>query len=149
LFWIQEDHYPVIVFVLALVTSFVPMLPDRIERFLHVPDALGLGLFSVVGAGAALDAGTSLFITSLLGVVTGTFGGVIGDVVCSRIPSLFRTAPLYATCSFVGCWVLFLSEALSAPTSYSAPAAITMLVLIRLAAIKWQWRLPQLGSESP
>lgn len=145
LFWIREDHYPIIVFALALVTSLMPQLPDSIERFLDFPDAVGLGLFSIVGANAALDAGTSLFVASLLGVVTGTFGGVIGDVVCNRVPSLFGTAPLYATCSFLGCWTLFLMTGLSIPESYSVPAAIIVIVLMRLAALRWQWQLPQLG----
>jgi uncharacterized membrane protein YeiH len=146
LFWIQEDHYPVIVFLVAIVVSVVPKLPAAAERVLHLPDALGLGLFSVVGATAAVDAGTSLFIGSILGVVTGTFGGVIGDVVCNRVPSLFGTAPLFATCSFLGCWCLFLLNALSVPQSYSVPATIAFIVTMRLAAVRWGWRLPQLSS---
>ncbi len=108
LFWIREHHYPVIVFILALLTSLIPRLPRSTERYLSVPDALGLGLFTVVGATVAVEVGTSYFIASLLGVVTGTFGGVMGDVVCNRAPRLFGSAPLFATCSFAGCWLLFL-----------------------------------------
>ena len=147
LFWIRESHYPVIVFALALVTSLVPRLPKGIEKLLDIPDALGLGLFSVIGATAAIDAGTSLFVASLMGVITGTFGGVIGDIVCNRVPSLFRTAPLFATCSFTGCWLLFLLQKLSVPETIAGPAAITVIVLFRLAAIRWQWRLPQLDIQ--
>lgn len=144
LFWIREEHYPLIVFALAIVTSLIPKLPEKTERMLNFPDAVGLGLFSIVGATASIDAGTSLFVASLLGVVTGTFGGVIGDVVCNRVPSLFGTAPLFATCSFLGCWLLFLLEGVSVPESYSVPIAITFIVLMRLAAIRWRWHLPQL-----
>lgn len=146
LFWIRQDHYPIIIFALALVTSLVPRVPDETERVLYLPDAVGLGLFSVVGATAALDSGTSLFVASILGVVTGTFGGVIGDVVCNRVPSLFRTAPLFATCSFLGCWLLFLLDGLSVPESIAVPIVITFIVLFRLAAIRWRWHLPQLGT---
>lgn len=110
LFWIKHAQYPVIVFVLALVTSFVRRLPASVNKVLYLPDALGLGLFSIVGADYALEAGTSWFVAALLGVVTGTFGGVIGDVICNEVPSLFHSAPLYATCSFVGCWLYILSE---------------------------------------
>lgn len=145
LFWIREDHYPLIIFALALVTSLIPKVPDTTERILHFPDAVGLGLFSVVGATAAIDAGTSLFVASILGVVTGTFGGVIGDVVCNRVPSLFRTAPLFATCSFLGCWLLFLLDVLAIPESVAVPAVITFIVALRLSAIRWGWHLPQLG----
>ncbi|MCA9136727.1 MAG: trimeric intracellular cation channel family protein [Planctomycetales bacterium] len=142
LFWIGRHHYTVIIFILALVTSVFPALPKSTEDFLHLPDSLGLGLFSVAGAIAALEAGTSLFIASLMGVITGTFGGVIGDIVCNKVPSLFRPAPLCATCSFSGCWLLFSLTALSVPESYAVPVAISSIVLFRLAAIRWNWQLP-------
>ena len=86
-----------------------------------------------------------MFIAAVLGVVTGTFGGVIGDVVCNRVPNLFRTAPLYATCSFVGCWVMFVLNVVSVPQQYSVSLSIAVIVLLRLAALRWNWRLPQAG----
>ena len=117
---------------------------------LYVPDALGLGLFSVVGTIAAIESGTSLFIASLLGAVTGTFGGVIGDVICNRVPSLFRTAPLFATCSFVGSWVFILLDHFPETSTFAAPVAITVIVAFRLAAIRYRWCLPHVEEdESP
>lgn len=147
LFWIHQYHYPIIVFVLALLASSVPSVPEKIERWLSLPDAIGLGLFSVVGALAALEANTSLFIAVLMGVITGTFGGVIGDVVCNRVPSLFGTAPLFATCSFVGCWFLFLIQWFGISNQYAVPASVTLIVLFRLAALKWSWTLPSVGES--
>ncbi|MEQ9409119.1 MAG: TRIC cation channel family protein [Fuerstiella sp.] len=86
-------------------------------------------------------------VAALMGVVTGTFGGVIRDVVCNRVPGLSRTAPLFATCSFVGCWSLFGLNALSVPWPVAVPSVITGIVLMRLAAIRWNWRLPQHHDE--
>lgn len=149
LFWIREEHYPVIVFCLAIVTSLVPTLPDKTERFLSLPDALGLGLFSIAGANVALDAGTSYFIASLLGAVTGTFGGVIGDIICNRVPSLFRPAPLFATCSFLECWLFFLLRRFPFVEPFAAPIAIAAIVLMRLAAIRYKLALPHLGEDDP
>ncbi|MCA8993571.1 MAG: TRIC cation channel family protein, partial [Planctomycetaceae bacterium] len=111
-----------------------------------LPDALGLGLFSVVGANAAIEAGTSYFVAALMGAVTGTFGGVIGDIICNRVPSLFRPAPLFATCSFVGCWVFLLLNTWVVSRPYAAPAAIVVIVAFRLAAIRYKWFLPQVES---
>lgn len=149
LFWIREDHYPVIVFGIALVASLLPKLPLLQERWLLIPDALGLGLFSVVGATASLEAGTSLFVASLMGVTTGTFGGVIGDVVCNQVPSLFRTAPLYATCSFVGCWLMFALVSAGASQSTATVTAITFTVALRLVAVSRNWSLPILQDGEP
>ena len=49
LFWIREQHYPVIVFCIALVMSLVPRLPKATERFLSVPDALGWDFLALSG----------------------------------------------------------------------------------------------------
>lgn len=146
LFWIKQDYYPVVVFVLALVTSALPRLPDSMERWLSIPDAIGLGLFSIVGSIAAVEAGTSMFIAVLMGVITGTFGGVIGDVVCNRVPSLFGTAPMFATCSFVGCWLFFLLRALNLPDDYATYSAVVFIVCFRLSAVAWNWTLPSVGN---
>lgn len=148
LFWFKQDHYAIIVFALALVTSTLPRLPDSMERWLSLPDAIGLGLFSVVGALAAIDSGTSMFIAVLMGVVTGTFGGVIGDVFCNRVPSLFGTSPLFATCSFVGCWLLFLLKAWGVPDDYATYSAVAFIVCFRLAALNWDWTLPCVGDTN-
>ena len=144
LFWIREHHYPVIVFVIAIATSLPPKLPDRFKDFLSIPDALGLGLFTVAGTIAALECGTDYFVATLLGVVTGTFGGVIGDVICNQVPSLFRTAPLFATCSFVGSWIFIGLNAWSLTAPWAAPTAIAVIIIFRLAAIRYKWTLPQL-----
>jgi len=143
LFWIQNHHYPLIVFALAIATSLARKIPKVVERALYVLDALGLGLFSVVGAGYAMEADTSWFIASLLGTVTGTFGGVIGDVVCNELPSLFRSAPLYATCSFLGCWVYLLLRTAFPDQFIAIGVGIVAIVLLRLVALYWNIRLPE------
>jgi uncharacterized membrane protein YeiH len=147
LFWIANAHYPVIVFVLGVVGSVLPRHVARVERLLAIPDALGLGLFAVVGAGFALEAETSLFVASVLGVVTGTFGGVIGDVICNEIPSLFRSSPLYATCAFVGAWTYLLLGLTAWPQAVAVTGGIVVTVLMRLAALRWDIRIPSRESE--
>jgi len=143
LFWIANEHYAWTVFGLAIVGSLLPRLPARLERWLHLPDALGLGLFSVVGAGIALGQGTSAFIAALFGVITGTFGGVIGDIVSNEIPSLFRpTVPLYASVSFVGCWLYFALVRLGLDDALAQWCAVAAIVTLRMVALRRGWSFP-------
>ncbi len=148
LFWIANAHYPVIVFFMALAACLVPKMPLAYKKYLAIPDALGLGLFSVVGTQGALEAGTTWFIATLFGVITGTFGGVISDVLCNRVPSLFRSAPLYATCSFAGCWVFLGVGALGFAESITAATGIAFIVAMRFAALRWNVALPELHDGS-
>lgn len=142
LFWIREEAYPLIIFGLVVTSAFIRRLPSWLVRSLYVPDALGLGFFSILGTGLALEAGTSWFVASLLGVVTGTFGGVMGDVICNEVPSLFRTAPLYATCSFTGGWVYLGLQSTPIDTRAAVGTGIAVIVLFRVLAVRRDWRLP-------
>jgi uncharacterized membrane protein YeiH len=149
LFWIEHDEYPVILFTLALGTSFLPRLPDRLEHALNFPDALGLGLFAIVGANRALETGASPFVASLLGVVTGIFGGVMGDVVCNEVPRVFRPAPLYATCAFTGAWVFLLLRTVPGLGHFPQIAGVLVTVAFRMVAVRWSLRLPVHRHQSP
>jgi uncharacterized membrane protein YeiH len=138
LFWIQYSWYPVIVFGVAAIVSLIPRIPPWLEKFLHFPDAMGLGLFSVLGTQIALDENVAPFVAVLFGVITGTFGGVIGDIACNEVPNLFRPAtPLYATCAFVGGWVLLGCKMLPLPESADFFISVTMVVLLRLIALRF------------
>jgi len=142
LFWIANVHFSQIVFVLAALGAFLPRLTHRLEPYLALPDALGLGLFSVLGALFAVEAGAPLFVASLMGVVTGTFGGVIGDVICNEIPRLFRPSPLYATCSFLGAWVYLILIRCAAPAGWAITGGIAVTVILRLIAVRRGWSFP-------
>lgn len=139
LFWIQYPWYPVIVFVVAAPVSLIRRVPAGIERILHLPDALGLGLFSIVGTRIALDAGVDPFVAILFGVITGTFGGVIGEIVCNEVPSLFRPGtPLYATCAFAGGALLVLLDWLGVADSIAFAVSATVVVVLRLLALRFR-----------
>ncbi len=142
LFWIAKQHYTVIVFGIALAGSLFPRALLRLERYLAIPDALGMGLFAVVGASYSLDAGTSLFLAAILGTVTGTFGSVIGDVLCNEIPSLFRPAPLCATCAFTGAWLYLLCRKMGLDGDLALMTGVAAIAAFRLAALRWNIHLP-------
>ena len=148
LFWMKNDHYLVLVFVLAVVGSVWPRLVAKCEKVLPIPDALGIALFSLTGAAYALEAGHSPVVASMMAVITGTFGGVIAEIICNEIPSLFRAAPLQATCSFVGAWVfLLLEEYAKVPHVIALWIGIAVIALFRLAALKWNWQLPNAAHD--
>jgi uncharacterized membrane protein YeiH len=142
LFWIAKQHYTVIVFSIALAGSLFPRALIRMERYLAIPDALGMGLFAVVGTSYSLDAGTSYFLAAILGTVTGTFGSVIGDVLCNEIPSLFRPAPLCATCAFTGAWLYLLCRGIGVDGDLALMAGVAAIAAFRLAALRWNIHLP-------
>ncbi len=143
-YWIQHYDYPVWIFLLCMAALYLTRRLLLSERAIAIPDALGLGLFSITGAYYSLQHHDSLFIASLFGVITGVFGGVLRDVVCNEIPLVFASSTsLYATCSFIGSWVYLLATQAGFPQMRATIAGIATTFLIRMLAIRFNLRLPQ------
>lgn len=104
-----------------------------------VVDALGLGAYSCVGAQMALQFGLGVPSAILIGVVNGIGGGLLRDVLTNRIWMLpgqvMGIAALIGTIVFVG-----LVEALHVDATWSAWSAIAITFVIRVLAIRYDWR---------
>ncbi len=141
IFWLVDPGLTIATFVLAIVSFY---LIDRVsEKLLFIPDALGLGFFSILGATFALQMHLSLLVVSLMGVVTGVFGGVLRDVLCNKIPHIFqRDTELYATCSFIGTWVFILLVSLKVDSAVASWIGTVTVFGLRLLAIRFRLTLP-------
>lgn len=130
------------------------------EAYLHPPrapggrgvillaDAAGLAVFSVTGALLALGAGVSGPVAVLMGVVSGTGGGVARDVLAWQRP-LILTGQIYALSAAAGATVLVVLNDAHAPAQAARWTAITVALVLRLLAIRYSWSLPHPPSRSP
>lgn len=112
---------------------------------LNVCDAMGLGIFSVLGADAAAQCGygENLFLTVFVGVVTGVGGGVLRDLLAGRAPVIMRR-DIYALCSIAGTLLFFfLRRAL--PVSTAMLLCAGFIFLFRLVMLKLKATLPLSG----
>jgi uncharacterized membrane protein YeiH len=149
-FWIENERLVSTVLGIAVVGSFIPQKIAQIESLLWVPDALGLGLFSVLGAAQAGSCGASPLVAVLMGVITGAFGGVIADVICNELPLIFRSSPLYATCSFVGALTYVLLTSLDVAASAAMVTGTVATFILRVVSVVYNLRLPSVPlSEQP
>lgn len=144
LFWVEHQAYPILIFALALLAwPFGRFLQAAVaDRAVMLADALGLGLFSVTGASLAQDLHMPMFVCVMMGVITGIFGGVLRDVLCNQIPLVFRRGQLYATCSFVGCWVYVLAEWARLGQSVALLGGIATTFVLRVLAVRYNLLLP-------
>jgi uncharacterized membrane protein YeiH len=138
LFWVAHQEYVILLFVLALIAAPLVNTLRKIvsDKLIVIADALGLGLLSIVGVSEALAAGMPLFIASMMGVITGVFGGVLRDIICNEIPMVLRDGKPYAICSFAGCWMYLLMKETGAPPElalWSSALAICALRLVTWA----------------
>ena len=145
LFWVEHYWYPVILlFLSALASAIVRHVTEHTRSMIvvQVLDALGLGLFAASGASVAHQAGSHPFISSLIGVMTGVFGGVFRDIICNEIPYVFQRTELYATCAFAGAWSYLLVIGSRGGELTALMSCITITFVLRILAIRYKIRLP-------
>lgn len=135
-------RYVVVPLVAGLMAfRFHPDL-GRIERTITWFDALGLGLFCVLGTQKALFFGLDPIPAALMGVLTGVGGGVLRDLLANRMPIVLRE-DVYAIPALVGSLaVVGVWEAGVFRPWMLIPAAISCVVL-RLLAIHYRWSAPR------
>lgn len=141
-FWVADQTYLIVALAAALLTFFLARRFALPARLFLVPDAAGLALFTVTGTKAALLWGAPWLVSSFMGVVTGAVGGILRDVLCNEEPLVFRS-PLYATAAWSGALLLLALLALNLDPPLAALAAGLSIFLLRLAAIRWDIRLPR------
>jgi uncharacterized membrane protein YeiH len=140
-FWIADQSYLIAATVAGLATFALVRVVRLPGKLFLLPDAIGLALFTVSGTQAALSLGAPWLVASLMGVITGVFGGIVRDVLCNEVPLVF-TGELYATASWTGALLLVALAALGVSPGWSALAAGTVVLAIRFGAIRFDWRLP-------
>ncbi|MES2325689.1 MAG: trimeric intracellular cation channel family protein [Pseudomonadota bacterium] len=143
LFWVTHQEYAILIFVLALLAGPAIRTLRQIvsERLIVVADAIGLGLFSIAGVASALDANMPIFIASMMGVITGIFGGVLRDIVCNEVPMVFRDGKPYAICAFIGSWMYLIMKKFGFDPDLALWTSATVITALRLVTWKFDMRM--------
>jgi uncharacterized membrane protein YeiH len=83
----------------------------------------------------------------LVGLLNAVGGGLLRDVIVREEPLLLKPGQLYFLATLAGCSVfVILSHHYGADVEYSAFGAIALTLLLRVAAIRFNWRTTALGS---
>lgn len=146
-FWVTDPTYLVVVVIAAITTFLLVRIKSLPPKALIIADAIGLAVFTIVGTEKAINVGVSASISVVMGVTTGVFGGMVRDILAGEIPLILRKE-IYATASLAGAivfyviFVIFEFETLAILTSFF------VILILRLAAIKWDISLPILFQKN-
>jgi len=141
IFWVVDPFLSVVTFFVAIISFY--WLDKISDKMLNVPDAIGLSMFSILGATYAMQINASAIVIVLMGVITGIFGGVLRDLLCNRIPTVFRqNTELYATCSFIGTWVFVICTWFNVNSIIASIVGAVVIFILRLLAIRFKMTLP-------
>ncbi|MBT1444477.1 trimeric intracellular cation channel family protein [Shewanella sp. JM162201] len=141
-FWLRDPNYMIVILATVLFTLIFIRRPRKVPQYtLPIADALGLALFTVIGAQKALSLGLNGMSAVIMGLITGVGGGIIRDVLCRQIPMVLRTE-IYATASILGGIAYTVSLKLGMDSKTAMWLSMLSALVLRLAAIRWHLSLP-------
>ncbi len=139
--WLE---YPSVGWVIIAGTAGALFFGRRLKRMqtlLTTFDALGLGLFTIIGIQKGLLYHLGPGVCIALGTMSGCFGGVIRDVVLNKVPLIFQK-DIYASASILGGISYFLLIHFPIPDTIAAGISIILIFTTRMLGIRYRWHLP-------
>lgn len=109
-------------------------------------DTIGLALFNIIGIEKTINMGFPLWMSVIMGCITGAAGGVIRDILINEVPLIFRQ-DIYAMACILGGIVYILCYSVELPAEVSALLSAVTVIAIRLLSVKFHWQLPILKGE--
>ena len=110
-------------------------------------DAIGLGVFTVIGATFAYNLfGMNFLIIVLSGMLTAIGGGILRDVFVNQTPIVF-VKELYASASFIGAVVFYFTLLITNEVYAATIIGIVLTTGLRLIAMRYNWNLPRVRSR--
>ena len=134
----------IVVFILAAVfkRQYVKneALVNSVNNYL---DAAGLAVFVVSGVKICISYGaTNPFLIILMGVLSGTGGSILRDIIMREIPHVLRKH-IYVLAAFAGVGLYYLLYTLSVDDVIAMPLGALLVFSIRVCATVFKWNMPK------
>ena len=140
-FWIINPTYLYITIIVSMITYFSARKFSIPKSVLLVSDAIGLAVFTVIGVSKALNFSSSFCVVIIMGIMTGVVGGMIRDILSTKIPLVLRKE-IYATAALLGAIVYVVLYMSQIPQFLCIIIGAMITLVFRLAAIFLNWSLP-------
>ena len=120
----------------------------RIEHINDIFDALGLGIFAVMGVKVAFEQGyeDNALISITCGAITCICGGMLRDVLTNSTPFVL-VKRIYAIAAIAGASTYYLlyiySESIGLEDSLAMILGLAVTFILRVLAMAFKWNMPK------
>jgi len=144
----SDPIYIVITVTVGIVMFFLYSYFKKRMNVWLVFDAIGLGVFSIIGASIAYQIVGLDFLSMLFaGVITAIGGGILRDVFVRDIPIVF-VKEVYAVASIIGIVIFYVVLSSGVDMQVASIIGIIAATGIRLLAMKFNWNLPKVKGST-
>ncbi|MBP6356013.1 MAG: trimeric intracellular cation channel family protein [Paludibacter sp.] len=142
-FWMQQPSYLIITGIALLCVIAFGRQLIRLNNTFFIFDAIGLGLFVVVGIERSIQAGFPFWVSIIMGMITGSVGGIMRDILINEVPLIFRK-DIYALACVLGGIVFYVCSEFGIPSEITQVLSATSVILMRIIAVRFHLGLPAL-----
>lgn len=140
-FWMLDGSYLIVTAVAMLVVIGFGRYLIKLNNTFFIFDAIGLGLFTIVGIEKTLAGGFPLWVAVIMGTITGAAGGVLRDILINEEPLIFRKE-IYALACVFGGLVFGLCQLAGFSGSVAQIATAVSVIAVRVVAVRYGLKLP-------
>jgi len=137
-----DQSYLLIAITVGILTFFWGRRIQEQESWLIALDAIGLGIFTLVGASIAHEAGLSAFGVLFIAMLTATGGGVLRAMMVAEIPFILNKE-IYASASLMGALSYLALSSMGASNVWIFLIVMLMTTGIRLITWRCHMQLPR------
>ncbi len=140
-------YLAIAMFAAGLTIGFYPIV-QLLNHPVLLFDAAGLSMFAVSGAQKALSFGHNNEAAILLGITTAVGGGVMRDMLLSRVPVILEKE-IYASAALIGASIVVLGSYWDwLSNDWVAIIALVVSFSLRMLALRFHWNLPTFSKEA-
>lgn len=138
----QDIYVAIAVAILLYIITKKTDIESKYNTKLLILDAVGLSIFTIIGARAAISADMSIMSIAIMSTITGIGGGVIRDMLSNEIPIVLKE-DIYAVLCFFGSIIYVILIKTSGNELFSSLFIFFLILSIRLLVIKYKLNLPK------
>lgn len=138
--WMKDINVLWVILFAVVVSYLFKSYIAKLRRGMFFFDAVGIGLFTILGLEKALNIGLEAPIAILMGIVGAVFGGVLRDILTNRVPLIFREE-IYASACLVGGLMYVGLNRFSDIVYLNMGLSMLTVFVVRLLAVKNNWSL--------
>jgi uncharacterized membrane protein YeiH len=139
--WMSDLNYIYTIFISVVLAILLRKKIGYLSRSLFLFDAIGLGIFTIIGTEIGIQHDFHPIICVSLGMITATFGGVIRDTLSNESPLIFHRE-IYATACIIGATTYIVLNYLQVEVWVNQLLTTLMVIIVRLIAVRFKWQLP-------
>lgn len=138
--WMTDLTYLYIIIISTIIGIIFRKKITYWSKTLFLFDTIGLGIFTITGAEIGLQFGLHPLICIVLATMSGSFGGLIRDILVNEIPVILRKE-IYASACIVGAVGFLVLENLNVHQDVQYIFTSGLVIIIRLLAVKYGWEM--------